>query len=247
MPSFMEFDGKDIDDAAARASQKLNISLPELKYDVISYGSTGIFGLVGTKKARIRVTLPEVASPKIEAPQSPDFHDEKIQHQVIRSDDDYNEAVNLGKTALKRMVEEITTGATITVDQKEERVHFNIHGENAAILIGKRGQTLEAIQYLIEKIINRQIQARIRVQVDVEGYLENRKTSLTQLATRMAQKAKQTGRPASVGQMSAHDRRIVHLALKKDGGVRTQSLGDGFYRKLVIFPQKNPSPKSKTQ
>ena len=247
MPSFMEFDGKDIENAAEKAIQKLDISKKDLKYDVLSYGSTGIFGLVGSKKARIRVTLPETAPKKNANPESPDFHDEKIQHQVIQSDDNYNEAISLGKTVLKRIIDEITTDATITVQQQDDRVLFNITGENAAILIGKRGQTLEAIQYLIEKAINRQTQARIRVQVDIEGYLENRKTSLMQLAARMAQKAVKTGRPASVGQMNAHDRRIVHLALQNDGEVRTQSVGNGFYRKLVIFPQKKQSLNQKSQ
>ena len=150
----------------------------------------------------------------------------------------------LSQDVLQKIVDRITTGASITLKEESGRVFFDIKGDEAAILIGKRGQTLEAIQYLIEKIVNRNNKNRVRVQIDIEGYLENRKKSLKELAVRTAQKAKQTGRPASVGQMNAHDRRIVHLALKDDKEVRTQSMGEGFYRKLVIFPKNNANKKS---
>jgi len=135
----------------------------------------------------------------------------------------------------------------LIVKEGSGRIQYDIKGDDAAILIGKRGQTLEAIQYLIEKIVNRNHKNRIRVKVDIEGYLENRRNSLRQLAVRMAKKAKRTGKPESVGQMNAHDRRIVHLALKNDNDIRTQSMGEGFYRKLVIFPKKNASRKQKSQ
>ena len=249
MPSYQEFEGKDVDDAAQRAAKKLKTPIDDLKYDVISYGSTGIFGLVGTKKARIRVAVPEeeaqsagsdlteaVAESVLEAKPNP---------EDAQSNENFSAATQMGQASLQKIVDQITTGATITLEEGAERIKFNINGDDAAILIGKRGQTLEAIQYLIEKIVNRQHPNRIRVRVDIEGYMENKKNSLKQLATRMAKKAKQTGKPALVGQMNAHDRRIVHLALKHDGGVRTQSMGEGLYRKLVIFPKKGVLNKQK--
>ena len=111
------------------------------------------------------------------------------------------------------------------------------------MLIGKKGQTLEAMQSLVEKIVNKQNNSnngdKIRIQVDVEGYLETRKINLEKLARRMAVKSKRTSKPISLGQMSAYDRRIVHMALKDDSGVRTQSRGEGYLRKVVIFPKKN--------
>ncbi len=243
MSSYLEFEGKDIDNVTEKASKKLNIPLDKLNYDVISYGSTGIFGLVGTKKARIRVTLPETDL----EPVSNKPAEENLQLADAAADETIQEALNMGQTALQKIVDQITTGANITVEVNSERIQYDVKGDNAAILIGKRGQTLEAIQYLIEKIVNRQHPNRLRVQVDIEGYLENKRNNLIQMAERMAKKAKQTGKPASVGQMNAQDRRIVHLALKNDHDVRTQSVGEGFYRKLVIFPKKNASRKQKTQ
>jgi len=124
-----------------------------------------------------------------------------------------------------------------------EYILYNISSENSAVLIGKRGQTLDAIQYLVEKIVNRQNDDRIRVDVDIEGYLKNRKTNLDQLAAHLAEKVKLTGKPGSAGQMNAYDRRIVHMALKDDPAVRTQSIGEGLYRKLMIFPKKNSQKK----
>jgi spoIIIJ-associated protein len=132
----------------------------------------------------------------------------------------------------------ITTDATISIEERSNRIFFNVKGGNSAILIGKRGQTLEAIQYILEKIVNKKRQERIRIQVDVEGYLEKRRVSLEGLATRLAEKVKRTGKPATIGQMNSHDRRIVHIALKNDSQVRTQSMGEGVLRKLVIFPKK---------
>ena len=144
----------------------------------------------------------------------------------------------IGRDALQRIIDLITTDATISIEERSNRIFFNVKGGNSAILIGKRGQTLEAIQYILEKIVNKKRQERIRIQVDVEGYLEKRRVSLEGLAARLAEKVKRTGKPATIGQMNSHDRRIVHIALKNDSQVRTQSMGEGVLRKLVIFPKK---------
>jgi spoIIIJ-associated protein len=92
------------------------------------------------------------------------------------------------------------------------------------------------MQTLVEKIVNKKNTARLRVQVDIEGYLESRKKNLIRHAESLASKCKHIRRPVTVGRMNAHDRRIVHLALKDDTSVRTRSTGDGFFRKLVIYP-----------
>jgi len=94
-------------------------------------------------------------------------------------------------------------------------------------------------------MINKKTTNKIRVMVDVEGYLEKRKANLQQMASRMAEKAKKIRKPVTIGQMNAHDRRIVHIHLKDENGIRTQSIGDGYYRKLMIFPKKQGSPKGR--
>lgn len=155
------------------------------------------------------------------------------------------ESVDLGIEALQHMANLITDDAKVTAKTDRDRLTLSIEGGNTGILIGRKGQTLDAMQFLTDKIINRRSEARVRVKVDIEGYMETRKANLQQLAYKMAEKAKKTGRPATINQMSAQDRRIVHLALKDDSKVRTQSMGDGYYRRLVIFPKKKNSFRGK--
>ncbi len=155
------------------------------------------------------------------------------------------ESIDLGIEALQKMADLITEDAVVTAETDQDRLTLHIEGGNAGILIGRKGQTLDAMQFLADKIINRKSEARVRIRVDIEGYMETRKANLKQLAYKMADKAKKTGRPATINQMSAQDRRIVHLALKDDTKVRTQSMGDGYYRRLVIFPKKKGAFKGK--
>ena len=147
-------------------------------------------------------------------------------------------AADSGRKALRVILDFITEDTSIDIDIRKEKILFKVEGGNSGLVIGKRGQTLEAIQYLIEKMVNKQNGQRVRVQVDVEGYLENRKDNLKKMASRMAEKVKKINKPVTIGQMNAYDRRIVHLHLKDTQGVRTQSMGEGYYRKLVIFPKK---------
>lgn len=300
-------EGKNVEEAIKIASDTFNIPVEKLKYEVITYGSTGIFGLVGVKKAKIRITLPdekptkkekkqETADPQNNRPTKkyqekktgargkgnptaeksspgtvtkeetkealPPVPNEVSAEETLRKvpvmaesilPDELkafaDDPVALGKAVLLRILEMITveTNIEVEVEQEEDRVLYNVKGGKAAVLIGKRGQTLEAIQYLIEKIVNRISEKRIRLQVDVQGYLKNRKENLEQLATRLAEKAQRIGKPVTVGEMNVHDRKIVHMALKDHRHVRTQSMGNGFYRKLMIFPKKNGTKKESSR
>jgi len=263
MTEYTEFEGKNVDKALEKASQELNQTIDQLQYDVVSYGSSGIFGLVGVKKAKIRVrtqnggnpaTLQNEAKAQAKGLVSDAFDNEessetqKAAPRKVQSPDinpaDLDQAVKDGCEALQRFVDVISEGATIEAEHSDGRIIFKIESSNSALLIGKRGQTLEAIQYLLEKIINKKNEARIRVLVDVEGYLAARKSNLERLATKMADKAQKASKPVSIGQMNAYDRRIVHLHLKDNHAVRTQSIGDGYYRKLVIFPKKRRRSKT---
>ena len=115
-------------------------------------------------------------------------------------------------------------------------VSLAVSGESSALLIGKHGQTLDAIEYLLNRILVREASSSARIEVDVEGYRLRREQSLISAARRMADKVRQTGRPATVDLMNPRDRRIVHMALKDEGGVTSRSQGEGFLRKLVILP-----------
>jgi spoIIIJ-associated protein len=254
MPT-MELEAKNVEQAIQKACEQLKISRDNLKYSVISYGSTGIFGLGRTKKARIRVNLtdnnPETVTETNDIEQTQLNNDGDVKRHVqsliqntfspaLTSTPTFPDTPrDLGLDVLQRIIDSITSDARIVVDEEPERILFKVRGGNSAVLIGKHGQTLEAIQSLVEKIVNKHNSERIRVHVDVEGYLENRKNNLILQAERLAQKCKKIKKPVTVGYMNAYDRRIVHLALKNDNEVSTQSLGEGLLRKLMIFPKKN--------
>ena len=253
--SSLEFLAKNVDKAIEKACAELNLVPDKLRYDILSRGSSGIFGLAGVKKAKIRVHLPEKPKEPVSEDEISDSVDEISSEKILSAehlfeDDDADNPrpitfeenpLDLGRSVLQRIVDSITTEAEISAEENSGWLFYNIIGGNAGILIGKKGQTLDAIQSLVEKIVNKHNphNDRIRIQVDVEGYLETRKANLEKLAERLADKSKRIRKPISLGQMSAYDRRIVHLALKDDPDIRTKSRGEGYMRKLVIFPPKN--------
>lgn len=270
MTTDVEFEGKTVKDALKRAGEALDLPADKIRYDIISYGSTGIFGLVGAKKAKIRVlddpggqspvprrkrstqeikkdilstlddTARKPATMAEDATDAPKRPNSGSRWQRVPNAEITPEIVQRSREALAHIAGAISDNITIIDECLNGRLVLNMVGGNSGALIGKRGQTLEAIQYLVEKIINKGRDDRVRIMVDVEGYLESRRANLKQLADRMAEKARKKGRPTTVGQMNAHDRRIIHLALKDDDSVRTQSVGDGHYRKLVIYPKNAP-------
>jgi len=271
MKTGIEFEGKNVESAVEKACEKLNINKNELKYDVISNGSSGIFGLIRFKKAKIKVlTIDGFRNdPPAKGRKKTENDYEGRSGIVSLVDEAFNvngsgnnknkytaetsgenkklskEPAALGLEILRRIVNLITDDTDITVEQDNEKVAFQIIGGNSSVLIGKKGQNLEAIQYLIDKIVNRHSEKRVIVEVDVEDYFQKRKEKLVKLAERLAEKVKKTRKPSTLKQMNIQERRIIHLALKKDRSVRTQSIGDGYYRKLVIIPKKGNSQKNR--
>ena len=119
---------------------------------------------------------------------------------------------------------------------EEERLNLSIDAEDAGLLIGKQGQTLEALQYLITKMIAKKARRKVRVFIDIESYRARHQEALTQLAIKSGEKAKKSGRPITLNPMNPHDRRIVHLALQGDREIKTMSRGEGLYKKVVVYP-----------
>jgi spoIIIJ-associated protein len=247
----MELEAKNVEKAVEIACDKFNLSPQELQYDVISYGSSGIFGLGKTRNAKIRVVIPNSVPPALHGTDDyrepnrngnakarvQDLIQETLREPGPDAATDFEQ--RKGQAVLQQIVDAITEGATVAAQNNGNRIHYQVKGGNSGLLIGKHGQTLQAMQSLIDKVINRNAHRRVRVQVDVEGYLENRHNNLRRHALRMAQKCKRIGKPVIVGTMNAHDRRIVHLTLKNDRDVRTNSSGEGFARKLTVFPSKS--------
>ena len=249
MASYKEFEGKNIEQAVKKACGKLKIEKEKIKYKVLSHGSTGIFGLAGRKKAKISVSVPEIEKAEKKQPEEKSLA-KKI--DITKSDKTYSEdnqnesridGVLIGKDVLQKIIDSITADAKIKIEEKSSKTIFNVVGGNAALLIGKRGKTLEAIQLIVEKVINKQNEKRSRTIVDIEGYKEKRISYLKSLANRLAEKCKRFKKPMTLDEMNAHDRRIIHITLKSDKGVSTRSKGEGVLRKIVIFPKKSTQQK----
>jgi spoIIIJ-associated protein len=236
-----EFEGKTKEEAIRSACEELGVSEEKLEIEVLSYGSTGIFGLVGAKKAQIKVTLLEAQEAEVDTKPKVEVRSEvKVDEgQPEKKDDDDLEAIaEVAQRTSEDVISYIVDDATVTVDKSPDAIKVITEAGNAAILIGKHGRTLDALQFVIRKIVRKKTNTKVRISFDVEGYRDRRKASLTQMALRLGEKVKRSGKLATISPMNAYDRRIVHIALKDDTSVRTQSKGGGLFRKLVILPQK---------
>lgn len=249
MPHYLEFDGMSVEKAIETACNDLRISKENIKYDIVSYGSSGIFGLVGVKKARIKVAVYDLKIDNVNNEENKITQDEfqttlkeefAVKQKLIKSTDETikSKSVEKGIEALTKIINTICDDAVINVSVEEKNIFFDIESETPSVIIGKKGQTLDAIQYLLEKIINKNNDGKLNIKVDVGGYLNKRHEKLIKLAEKIAEKSKANGKPMSLGQMNANERRIIHLYLKNDNEVKTHSVGEGFIKKLVIYPRK---------
>jgi len=210
-----EFEGKTTEEAIQNASSELNLPMEELRIDIIEPGSAGIFGLVGGKKAKIKVTLQS----------APEIGEEN--------------GLVLAKEALEKILTLIPVEATVNAEQNDHNIALNIEGDKTGLLIGRRGKTLDALQFIVNKIVNKAMEKRLRVVVDSENYRQRRRESLTQLALRMGDKAKRISKTVTTNPMNPGDRRIVHMALKEDQDLETRSRGEGILKKIMIIPKRN--------
>jgi spoIIIJ-associated protein len=244
MTADLEFTGRNVNKAVEEAAKALKIPVEELHYEIVSHGSTGIFGLAGIKKARILVHHDAVARSRALTDPPDDEPQEKDAPETTTESDDHATAQTIGEAVLRRMVNAISPEAAIVVERDRTLLRFEIVGGQAGVLIGKRGQTLEAMQLLVEKAVRRIDGHHLRLLVDVEGYLAKKRAGLERNAHRVARTVAEKGTPGSLGYLSAQDRRTVHLALKEVQEVRTKSVGEGPLRKLMIYPRKKNTSRS---
>jgi len=215
--SAIEIEGKSVEEAIETACQTLDVAADQLEIEIISHGSSGIFG-IGTRSAKILVTQKE---PTDEA------------------------SLREAKEILENILAHIQVPATVEASWSNDQIRLDISSNGSGLLIGKRGQTLYSLQYIVNKIYNRHAAKKSHIVIDTENYRERRRKALTEVALSLGNRAKKSGKPATSSPMSAYDRRIIHLALKDDRRVRTKSKGEGVLRKVVVFPVKKEYQKEK--
>lgn len=232
----MRFEGKTVAEALTNASIELGIASDELDYKVESEGKSGFFGF-GAKPAVILVTKKEekevIVEKKKERVSTSRFQSVKEEAKVST-----DSAV---ETSTREFLEKLFHAMKVEVDidlqynENTKNMDIELSGDDMGILIGKRGQTLDSLQYLTSLYVNKESDSYIRVKMDTENYRERRKETLEHLARNIAYKVKRTRKPVSLEPMNPYERRIIHSALQNDRYVYTKSEGEEPYRKVVIM------------
>jgi spoIIIJ-associated protein len=142
------------------------------------------------------------------------------------------------KRILEGLLKRMQIDSPVSVEETEEAIILNIKGDGSGLLIGKRGQNLDAIQYIVNKAVHHSTNGHKMIIIDTEAYRERREESLVAMAMKLGEKVKKTKKPVTVGHMNAHDRRIVHMAIQNDATLTTKSRGEGEYRKILILPAR---------
>lgn len=207
---FQEFEGKSTEEAIENACAHFQVSPEQLEIEIISVGSHGIFGL-GGRKAKIRAALQE-----------------ESEELLLTS----------AREILEKLLERMRENATVRAQQEEDRISLSIDTDDAGLLIGKQGQTLDALQYLVTKMVAKKSRRKVRIAIDVEAYRARHNEALANLALKYGEKVRRSGKPITLNPMNPYDRRIVHMALQGDKDLKTTSRGEGLYKKVVISPAK---------
>ena len=207
MMDYIEVTGKTIDEAITNAAIKLEVSSDRLEWEELDKGSSGFLG-IGSKPARIKVRKKS-----------------KTVEEVI---------TNFLNDVFAAM--DITVKIDVTIDPADETtINVDLSGDEMGVLIGKRGQTLDSLQYLVRLVVNKEFDGYLKVKIDTENYRARRKETLESLAKNIAYKVKRTKRPVSLEPMNPFERRIIHSALQNDRFVATKSEGEEPYRHIVVY------------
>jgi spoIIIJ-associated protein len=236
--------GKTIEDAIQSALTKLNTTRSKVTYRVLEEPSKGLFGLFGVKEAKVEVTLIEELVPEEPAEEvsisEPEMdpvveitEEEEKSHRILNEQETVEEA----REFLLNVLQTMGLNAGVERLSRDGNILFNIYGEGLGLIIGRRGQTLDSLQYLVNTVANRYSEKRVRIILDAENYRAKRKDTLEQLAERIASQVKRSGKPVRLEPMNPAERKIIHTYLQGRKGISTYSEGSEPYRRIVISNQ----------
>ncbi len=229
----IEIEGKTVQEAIKKGLKEIGLSKDDVDVKILSEGKTGLFGLMGASPAKIKIT-PKDAAKKTDKPIKDG--EKPLKETLLQTCSNVKDEL---KNILKLM------GITSEVDTKVEGeyVHADINTSDSALLIGKKGQTLGALELITNMIMNRRSKDfRVRTLVDTAGYRARRTKTLEHLAEQTALEVKKTGEAIQLEPMSASERRIIHMMLKDNPDIQTNSDGQGAFRKVVLSPANPEKP-----
>ncbi|HVN85355.1 MAG TPA: RNA-binding cell elongation regulator Jag/EloR [Candidatus Binatia bacterium] len=230
----VEVEGTTIDEAIESALQQLAVTRDQVEVDIIASPTKGVLG-IGGRKAKVRVSRRQPVvfetesagnsqPPKREGPATVDTG-----------------LAARARALLQDILDHMGFAVTVDVAERDDTIELSIRGDQSGVLIGRHGQTLDALEYFLHRALGRD-DAAAHLSVDCEQYRVRRRSMLEAIAARLAQEAKNKQRAMSMESLSPRDRRIVHLALEDEPGVTTRSSGEGHYRDLLILPDGAPPP-----
>jgi spoIIIJ-associated protein len=217
--NWVETKGKTLEEAIKHALSELNCTEDDVDVEILEESSKGFLGIIKSKEAKVRVTL----KPKVLTPLE----------QIVGF--------------LARTIQLMGVEAQIEILEKEETVVLTVVGDNLGVVIGRRGETLDALQYLASLVANRYYENHEykRILLDAEGYRSRREKTLIRLALKLCEKVKKTGRRVVLEPMNPQERRVIHTALQNETGIQTLSEGEDPFRRIVISPKRSSSAKNK--
>ena len=257
--SAMEFHGTTVDEAIEKGLKTLGISRLEAEIEVLEEGSKGLFGL-GSKEAAVRISTRKSDGPvEAEAPEADEIFEADVEEKMgfepeeaYEDEDDYSddeisgddEIVAITRETVIELLSKMHVGADVSAKMMPEDDHSNrkavsvdISGDDLSILIGRKAETLDALQYITRLIVGKELSSSVIINIDVQGYKSRLEQRLRRIAKSVARQAVETGRRQYLEPMSAADRRIVHMTLRDDPNVYTESVGEGYRRKVTINPK----------
>ena len=248
----LEIIAPSVDEAVQKGLEQLGLTRESVDIDVLDNGSRGLFG-IGSRQARVRLKVKAIAQAVWEqkadagteasapSPQPPSPRTIST-HKTIQGED---ELLDLSKDVVSELLEKMRVKADVTTtyiapeDKKDGPVVLvNIQGNDLSILIGRRSETLNALQYIASLIINKRMGHQVPMMIDIQGFRTRREKQLRQIAQKMADQAISTGRRQILEPMAANERRLIHLALRDREEVITESIGEEPNRKVTIIPKK---------
>ena len=256
MSEWVEFSAKTVNDALTEALIHLEITSDMVEYEVIEVEKAGFLGMF-SRPAKIRArkkaaeavaAVKKAEQPKVEKKEAPVKVEKTEKVEKVEKTEKIEKArpeiTGDVEGAAKKFLNDvfkamnIEANVVVTYDASEGQVSVNIEGDDMGILIGKRGQTLDSLQYLTSLVVNKESSSYLKVKVDTENYRERRKETLENLAKNISYKVKRTKRSVSLEPMNPYERRIIHSALQNDKYVETHSEGEEPYRRVVVTLKK---------
>ncbi len=260
--NWQEFSGKSIREAIARACEELNVDEALLEVEILEESSKGFLGIVGQRDAKVRVRKRDILEEVMAAESQPVVSaeaketksssapevEERLEGDAqseggdlpVEQAADVTPFMDGSRKVLEDILHRMAVEAEVHSSALNGSVYLDIRGDRSGLLIGKKGQTLEALQFIVNRIVNKsgEFEQKVDVIVDTENYRERKRESLREIALKISEKAKKTHKPVPLEPMPSSERRIIHLILADDKDVYTKSYGEGPMRRLIVYPRR---------